>query len=116
MPPTFLANSVLISHFAFVFFVLSGGFFIPSWSWLIWLHLPSVLWTSSVTIFNWKCPLTIIEDKHRTSSGDKGYGRGFVEQYFSPYIPWADTARKREITAGLFVFVWNSLIYLFVVV
>ena len=57
----FLADIVLILHFAFVLFVVLGALFIFRWPRLLWLHLPAAAWGTIIEFAGWRCPLTPLE-------------------------------------------------------
>jgi Protein of Unknown function (DUF2784) len=66
-----LADFVLLAHAAFVAFALLGGWLALRWRWLVWVHVPALVWGAAVELFGWPCPLTRLEDSLRgTDSGD----------------------------------------------
>ncbi len=109
-----LADVVLFSHFIFVLFAISGGLFLFYRRWLLWLHLPVVLWSSVVNLAGWTCPLTPLENSFRAAAGLAGYTGGFIEHYISPLVYPGGMTRKFELVAGVSVLVWNGLVYSFV--
>lgn len=46
------------AHFAFIAYLIAGGFIALRWRRSIWLHLPAVLWGAAITIEHLDCPLT----------------------------------------------------------
>ena len=44
VPYRLLADLVVVLHFGFVVFVLFGGVLVWRWRWLVWIHVPAVLW------------------------------------------------------------------------
>ncbi len=81
-----LADAVVAAHFAFVLFVLLGGFLVLRWRWLAWIHVPIALWGAGIEIIGWPCPLTGFENHLRLRAGQEGYAGGFVEHYILPLI------------------------------
>lgn len=49
------------AHFAFIAYLIAGGFIALRWRRSIWLHLPAVLWGAAITIEHLDCPLTWVE-------------------------------------------------------
>ncbi|MBF0604503.1 MAG: DUF2784 domain-containing protein [Nitrospirae bacterium] len=81
-----LADSVIVVHVVFVFFVVLGGFWVIRWPRLMWVHVPSVLWGAAVEIGGWICPLTYLENHWRRMGQGAGYPGGFVEHTLLPII------------------------------
>ena len=77
----FLADLVLVFHFAFVIFVIFGGLLILRRRIVLFVHLPALVWGILVQAFLWQCPLTPLENWFRQSGGEAGYEGGFIEHY-----------------------------------
>lgn len=110
-----LADSVLFLHFAFVIFVIFGGFLVAHKPWIAWLHIPMVLWSSIVNLLGWVCPLTPLENLYRSKAGREGYQGGFIEHYIAPIIYPEGLSYEMGVTVGGFVFIWNILIYTYLI-
>jgi hypothetical protein len=111
-----LVVAVLSLHFAFVLFAIFGGFAVLYRRWLIWLHLPAVLWASVVNLAGLVCPLTPLENHFRAAAGQAGYTGGFVEHYIGALVYPAGMTRAVALTAGVSVLVWNLAVYALVIV
>lgn len=81
MPFIFLAGVVVLSHLVFLGFVIFGGLFFSHWPWLIWLHVPAVIYAILVQTTGWRCPLTDLEKRLRRLGGQEPYGAGFLSRY-----------------------------------
>ena len=46
-----LADILVLAHFSFIVFVVLGGLLLFRWRWLIWVHLPAVIWGAAVEFF-----------------------------------------------------------------
>lgn len=105
------ADLVLITHLAFVVFVVLGGLLVLRWPRLAVLHLPAVLWGIGLEFFAWICPLTPLEQSLRRAAGQQGYSGGFVEHYLLPilYPPGLNT--ETQWLLGALVLALNALIY-----
>ena len=52
-----LADLVLLSHLAFVVFVVIGCMAVLRWPRLAWGHVPATLWAVPTEYAGWVCPL-----------------------------------------------------------
>ena len=86
MPYSFLADLVVVIHFAFIVFVVMGGLLALRWRWAPWVHVPAVLWGGFVEVTGRVCPLTPLENWLRQAHGTTGYSEGFIEHYLLPII------------------------------
>jgi asparagine N-glycosylation enzyme membrane subunit Stt3 len=109
-----LADTVLLIHFAFVFFAVFGGISVLYKRSLAWFHIPVVLWSSVINLGGWICPLTPLENYFRSQAGRAGYEGGFVQHYIESLVYPGGMPRNFELIAGISILAWNGLVYLFV--
>jgi hypothetical protein len=109
-----LADLVVLTHLAFIVFVLLGGLLALRWRWMPWVHLPAAFWGALVAFFGWFCPLTPLENSLRRASGSAGYSGGFIEHYVVPIIYPTELTRELQVFLGLFVLAVNLAIYIVV--
>ncbi len=107
----FLADLVLVAHFAFVVFAVVGALLVLRWRWVAWLHLPAVVWAALIEFAGWICPLTPLENWLRELGGSAGYESGFVEHYILPVLYPGGLTREVQIVLGLLVLAVNVGIY-----
>ncbi|MFN2365277.1 MAG: DUF2784 domain-containing protein [Desulfurivibrionaceae bacterium] len=105
------ANLVFVLHFAFVCFVVLGGFLVLRRPRLAWFHLPAVFWGAAVEYLGWFCPLTPLENYLRRAAGQEGYPGGFIEHYLPPLLYPAALTREVQVVLGTLVVVINLVIY-----
>jgi len=106
------ADAVVLLHLLFILFALLGGLLALKWRWLVWLHLPALVWGAMVELYHLYCPLTPLENRLRHAAGDAGYSGGFIEHHLIPLIyPSALTPQLQLWLAGVLVAV-NLLVYL----
>ena len=110
-----LADLVLLIHFAFIIFVLFGGFLVIRWSWLAWVHLPSVIWGAAIEFLGLICPLTPLENWLRHTSGETGYTKGFIEHYILPVVYPTDLTPQIQLFLGFGLVILNLGIYAWVI-
>jgi hypothetical protein len=81
-----LLELFIAAHFAFILFVVFGSLLVLARRWMIFLHLPALLYGMLSELLNIKCPVTPIEIWLRDSSFEAGYANGFLEPYLIPLI------------------------------
>jgi len=107
----FLADTLLLLHFAFVAFVLFGGLLLLRWRRMVWLHMPAALWGVAIMFGGWICPMTPLENRLRRLSGESGLEGGFIEHYMLPLSYPAALTRGVQVTLGVLALVLNLSIY-----
>ena len=110
-----LADGVLALHFGFIIFVLAGGLAALRWRWLVWLHVPALLWAVAVELTGWVCPLTPLENRLLAEAGQSGYTGGFIEHYLSAVIYPNGLTPEMEWLMGMALLLWSGVIYAIVI-
>lgn len=98
-----LAAVTMIVHFAFLVYVVTGGFIAWRWPWTIWVHLAMAGWGFSTVVFGFNCPLTYVEDWAREKAGRQGLTRGFIDTYLEGVIYPERFAGAMQLLAGVAV-------------
>ena len=106
-----LAEVVVVIHFAFVLFVLFGGFLVLRRRWVIWLHLPAAIWGALIEFAGWICPLTPLEKWLRKQGGLAGYEGSFLEHYILAILYPRGLTRPVQVGLGLLVIGLNVWVY-----
>lgn len=106
-----LADLVVLLHVGFVLFVVLGGLCALRWRRAVWFHLPAALWGAGIEFVGGICPLTPLENHLRRLGGEAGYTGGFVEHYLLPVLYPDGLTREVQIALGLFVLVFNVVVY-----
>lgn len=81
-----LADTAMLIHFAFLAYVVAGGFLAWRWPAAIWPHLVLASWGFSTIVFNLRCPLTFVEDWARRKAGERGLTTGFIDHYLTGVV------------------------------
>jgi hypothetical protein len=106
-----LADLVVISHLAFILFVVAGGLLALRWRWIPFLHLPAAVWGVYIEVSGGVCPLTPLENALRHEAGLLGYSGSFIEHYLVPVIyPAGLTQPLQWVLAGVVVLA-NAFVY-----
>lgn len=74
-------------HFAFIGYVIGGGFLALRWRRTIWLHVPAAIWGLAIGVNQVDCPLTWAERWARARAGMAPLPRdGFIAHYIAGMI------------------------------
>ena len=105
------SDGVLLVHLAFILFALLGATIAVHWRWVLFVHLPAVVWGCFVELTGRLCPLTYLENYLRIKAGQSGYSESFVEHYVIPVIYPAGLTRNIQFALAVLVIVVNIVIY-----
>ncbi len=74
----------VVAHFAFLCYLIVGGFLALHWRRTIWLHVPASAWGIAITAARLDCPLTSLERWSRAKAGMAPLPPdGFIAHYIS---------------------------------
>ena len=105
------ADSVLLLHLAFIFFVVFGAALAFRWQWLPALHLPAAAWGIFIELTGGICPLTYLENDLRRAAGQAGYNESFLEHYLLRIIYPEELTPELQTILACIVFVVNLALY-----
>ena len=110
-----LTDTIVVTHFLFIVFVICGGLLVICWPRISFVHLPAAVWGTTVEIFGWVCPLTPLENHFRNLAGNASYSGDFIARYLLPVIyPENLTTTIQQLLGGLVIAV-NVIIYIVVI-
>lgn len=78
-----LARTTLGAHFAYMAYLVVGGFLAWRWAWAFWPHVLAAVWGVLIVTAGPTCPLTWAEDWARRRGGLPGLARGFIDQHIA---------------------------------
>lgn len=108
---TALALLTVLLHFAFILFVIFGGFAVARRPRLLPVHLACAAWGAYVSLAHRICPLTPLENWFRRQGGGMAYRGDFLEHYLLAVIyPTGLTATFQSVL-GLGVILLNLGVY-----
>lgn len=98
MSPLFLANAILVTHVAFVAFVVLAVpvILFGKWRGWGWVHSPllrighfaAIAFVMVNTWLGQMCPLTVWENDLRQQAGVEGNGESFIAYWLSQLLFW----------------------------
>lgn len=98
-----LTTVILAVHFAYLAFVVFGGFLTWRWPRLIWVHLATAAWGIVIVSEVSECPLTWAESWARQQAGEAGLTRGFMDRYIEGVLYPERYTGLMQALAGLTV-------------
>ena len=107
-----LADLTVTVHFAFLAFVVAGGFLARRFRWMRVPHLLSVAWAVYVEASpGLICPLTPLENSFAIRAGQAGYEGSFVEHYLVPIIYPDGLTPTVQLALAALVLGFNTAVY-----
>jgi hypothetical protein len=92
------------THFTFIAYMVTGGFFALRWPRTIWLHVPVVIWGIAIELIDFVCPLTWLERWARPKAGMGPMpADGFIDHYLTGVLYPASAANLVLVLALLTV-------------
>ncbi len=104
-----LAVAVLGVHFAYLGYLVLGGFLAWRWPRTLWVHLAAVGWGVALVALGLDCPLTYAQDWARQRAGQPALNGGFVDRYVEALYPRGSTAVAQALVACLVIGSWIGL-------
>lgn len=111
MPYRLLADLIVIVHFAFMLFVVTGGVLALRWPKVAWVHVPAATWAALIEFFGWVCPLTPFEIALRHRGGEAAYTGGFIAHYLMSVLYPEGLTRAIQVALGVLVLTLNGVVY-----
>jgi hypothetical protein len=106
----FAADATVFLHLAFIGFVIFGAFLVSKHPRLKYAHWTALSYGLLVEVFNWYCPLTLLEQHLRSRLGRGAYERSFIAHYLDQLIYW-DVPQWVLITGAAVVAALNAGFY-----
>lgn len=84
-----LVWAVVAVHLLITHIPALGALAILKWRWLVWVHVPILVWAFSIPFVHWPCPLTDLEKALRAKAQMPVYATHFNAHYiFEPLGAW----------------------------
>jgi Protein of Unknown function (DUF2784) len=98
-----LTKAIIGLHFAWLLYIVFGGFLAWRWPSLIWPHLLAATWGAGIALGWWECPLTAAENWARAQAGDKVPAAGFIDRFVEGVIYPQQYTRLLQALAAVIV-------------
>ncbi|MDT4923101.1 MAG: hypothetical protein QOG01_814 [Pseudonocardiales bacterium] len=101
-----LGDVMVGAHFAFLGYLIVGGFIAWRWPWTIYPHILAVIWGALIIITKVPCPLTALQNQLRERGGQQPLGgpdRGFIAHYVRGHLYPIAYEHVIQATIGLVV-------------
>ncbi len=105
-----LADAMLLTHLAFIVWVMFGALITRARTWLAALHIVSVVYGVVAELGPWPCPLTLAENFFEARAGLAPYQGPFVLHYLDAIV-YPKLPSALVVTSGVLVCFLNLLIY-----
>jgi hypothetical protein len=89
-----------------------GGLLVARYRFIVWFHLPAVIWGVLIEFYMWTCPLTALENLFRQLGGEAGYADGFID-YFISAILYTSISPHIRLLLGFMLAAFNLIVYLY---
>ena len=106
-----LTDLVVVVHFAFVLFVVFGGFLVLRWPRVAWVHVPAAVWGVLIEYAGFICPLTPLEHWLRERAGEAAQQGAFIDRYVLPLLYPVGLSRANQWVLGSIALIINVAIY-----
>ncbi len=82
-----IADTAMVLHFAFLGYLLAGGFLAWRWRRTIWIHVAVAIWGAGSVLIGYDCPLTHVENWARERAGEVTLPpSGFIDHYLTGVV------------------------------
>jgi hypothetical protein len=98
-----LADGVVAVHYAYVAYLVVGGFIAWRWPRTIWLHVVAVGWAVAIVATKVPCPLTALQNHFRESAGLRPLSDSFINLYVRGTFYPADQQTTARVVLGAVV-------------
>ncbi|HYB34682.1 MAG TPA: DUF2784 domain-containing protein [Mycobacterium sp.] len=99
-------------HFAFLGYLVVGGFLALRWRRTIWLHVPVVIWGIVTVVEHLDCPLTWLERWARAKAGMPPLPQGFIAHYITGVIyPASWAGAVQVVTFAMVALAWTLYLW-----
>ena len=109
------ADAVVIFHFCFVAFVVTGGLIVLRWRRVMWAAPARGRVGGVRRVLPPLCPLTPLENHLRELGGASAYQGGFVDHYIMPVLYPEGLTERTQVVLGSLILAINVICYAAVV-
>jgi len=108
-----LADGVVAVHYAYMAYLVVGGFLAWRWPRTIWLHVVAVGWAVAIVVTKVPCPLTALQNHFRESAGQRPLSDSFINLYIrGTFYPADQQTIARVALAAIVLGSWIGFVRL----
>jgi len=106
------AEAVVLVHFAWIVFVVTGAVWLRRHSRWRLVHLLTVIYSVGIETFRWICPMTYLEQALWRRAGEEAYREAFLTHYlekliYAPVPQWLLVLLTVTVLAVTLVLYWK---------
>ena len=102
-----LVEAIVVLHFAFLAFIVLGGFLAWRWRGVIYAHLAAGVWAVLSLTIDLTCPLTVWENDLRGLAGMPLLQTGFIDHYIDGvWYPESATTLVQLVLGAIVLTSW----------
>jgi len=102
-----LADAVVGVHYAYIAYMLAGGFIAWRWRKTIWAHGVAVVWAVLIVTTKVPCPLTALQNRFRENAGQRPLSASFIDTYMrGTFYPDSEQTLARALAAAVIIASW----------
>jgi hypothetical protein len=108
-----LADGMAGIHYAYMAYMLVGGFIAWRWPRTIVLHVLAVVWAVLIVTTKVPCPLTALQNNFRERAGDNPLSDSFINIYVrGTFYPEGQQTLSRIVAGVVILASWVGYYYL----
>ena len=102
-----LAEAVITIHYAYLAYLIIGGFLAWRWRSTIVLHGIAALWAALIIVTKVPCPLTALQNQFRENAGQPPLASSFINIYVRGTLyPGHEQALAQGLVAAVVLASW----------
>lgn len=106
-----LADAVVAVHYAYMAYLVVGGFIAWQWRWTIWTHALAVIWAIAIVVTKVPCPLTALQNHFRENAGQRPLSDSFINLYIrGTFYPADQQTIARLAIAAVVLISWIGFV------
>jgi hypothetical protein len=98
-----LADTMVAIHYAFMVYLVVGGFIAWRWRKTIVLHVLAVIWAVLIVTTKVHCPLTAAQNHFRENAGERPLSSSFINLYIRGTAYPANQQMIAQIILGIVI-------------
>jgi hypothetical protein len=106
-----LAAIVVGAHYAYLGYLVAGGFIARRWPRTIWVHAVAAVWAVLIVTTKVPCPLTALQNRFRENAGERPLSTSFIDSYVRGTLyPSGHQLVAQAATAALVIASWVTFV------